>query len=72
MNDELKSLIQELFSYGGIGVRGVSNDYGADSYECPACGAWKHIKGYAHVWGSISDVDHKPDCQLVKLWEMTR
>lgn len=70
--DPLKELLLDLFHDGGIGVRGVRNENGADSYECPACGAWRFIKGHAHSWGAMSDVEHRKDCQLVKLWEMTR
>lgn len=71
METNLRELLQDLFAEHGIGPYGERNPNGVDSYTCPTCGEYEFIRGYASYIGSMSDLDHKPDCKLNLLYKET-
>ena len=65
-DEQAKGMLAGLFAQGfGISGHQVSN--GADYYRCSACWATKDTMGHADGNGEIDDVDHKEDCELMKL-----
>lgn len=63
---EAKTLLASLLA-NGFGISGHRVGNGADYYRCSACYATKDTMGFADGNGEIHDVDHAPDCGLVKL-----
>lgn len=64
--EEAKALLADLLS-SGFGIAGHRRDNGADYYQCTACHARKDTMGYAGSTGELDDVEHKPDCGLMRL-----
>lgn len=51
---------------------GERNSNGADSYNCPSCGAYVYIKGYCSNVSGISDVTHSDDCDLMNMYRFAQ
>ena len=64
-DQEAKRLLKDMMDRG-LGVSGHNVSNGAD-YQCSMCFARKDTMGFADLEGQLDDVDHHPDCDLVKI-----
>ncbi len=65
-DEEARQLLGSLFERG-FGISGHRVGNGADYYQCHGCLCTKDILGYSDSTGQIDDVDHDPECDLLKL-----
>lgn len=65
-DQEAKRLLKDMLDRG-LGVSGHHVRNGADYYQCSMCSARKDTMGFADLEGQLDDVDHRPDCDLVKI-----
>ena len=67
-DQEAKHLLKDMMDRG-LGVSGHNASNGADYYyyQCSMCFARKDTMGFADLEGQLDDVDHHPDCDLVKI-----
>ena len=66
IDQEAKRLLKDMMARG-LGVPGHNVSNGADYYQCSMCFARKDTMGFAALEGQLDDVDHHPDCDLVKI-----
>ena len=66
IDQEAKRLLKDMMDRG-FGVFGHNASNGANYYQCSMCFARKDTMGFADLEGQLDDVDHHPDCDLVKI-----
>ena len=69
--DQALDLLHDLLD-DGLGISGHQVFNGADYYQCSVCYASTDTMGHAGATGRLSDVEHRPDCALVKLAEYVK
>lgn len=65
-DQEAKRLLKDMMDRG-LGVFGQHVSNGADYYQCSMCFARKDTMGFADLEAQFDYVDHRPDCDLVKI-----
>ena len=65
---EAKALLRKLLSQG-LGISGHQVFNGADFCRCSACLNRTEVIGHASFSNELRDVEHEPDCGLIKLAE---
>ena len=70
VDSKIIEILKNLFDNNTLGWTPNINNYGADWYYCPGCGAEHSIKGDASSPRHITHFEHADGCEIMELYSL--